>query len=185
MNDIQNCLINSKWLKEFSPYPLNYNTKELDNYIKLSEAIWILPIIGREWYEELLEQVKTNTLTDAHSTALVEAIWPYLGFAVCYEALPMTWASVTEIGVVKGRSENSESLTLKDLTLVQQHLRNQVEARKDFAIHWINDHIQHFPLICQCKGCDCSCCQDNNAKLNKPNPQAQIWSTNRKCTDLK
>ena len=71
---IQNCLINSKWLKEFSPYPLNYNTKELDNYIKLSEAIWILPIIGREWYEELLEQVKTNTLTDANSTALVEAI---------------------------------------------------------------------------------------------------------------
>lgn len=46
--------------------------KRADNYIKLSEAIWILPIIGREWYEELLEQVKTNTLTDANSTALVE-----------------------------------------------------------------------------------------------------------------
>lgn len=180
---IQNCLINSKWLKEFSPYPLNYNTKELDNYIKLSEAIWIIPTIGREWYEELLEQVKTNTLTDANSTALVEAIWPYLGFAVCYEALPMTWASVTEIGIVKGHSEFSESLTLKDLTLVQQHLRNQVEARKDYCKQWICEHYMSFPLADVCS-CGCSCCQEN-AKLNKPNPQAQIWATNRKNTDLR
>ena len=179
---IQNCLINSKWLKEFSPYPLNYNTKELDNYIKLSEAIWILPIIGREWYEELLQQVKTNTLTDANSTALVEAIWPYLGFAVCYEALPMTWASVTEIGVVKGHSDNSESLTIKDLTLVQQHLRNQVEARKDYCKKWICEHIVSFPKA-NCCSCDCSCCQDK-AKLNKPNPQEQIWTTKRKNTNL-
>ena len=128
---IQNCLINSKWLKEFSIYPLNYNTKELENYIKLAEAIWIEPVIGHDWYEELLSQVKTNSLTEENSTALVEAIWPYLGFAVAYEALPMTWASVTELGVVKGHSDNSESLTMKDLTLVQQHIRSQVEARKD------------------------------------------------------
>ena len=180
---IQNCLINSKWLKEFSPYPLNYNTKELDNYIKLSEAIWILPIIGREWYEELLKQVKTNTLTDANSTALVEAIWPYLGFAVCYEALPMTWASVTETGIVKGHSDNSESLTLKDLTLVQQHLRNQVEARKDYCKQWLCEHSVSFPLI-DCCGCGCSWCQHNNTKLNKPNPNQQIYSTRRKCTNL-
>lgn len=181
---IQNCLINSKWLKEFSPYPLNYNTKELDNYIKLSEAIWIEPILGREWYEELLEQVKTNTLTDANSTALVEAIWPYLGFAVCYEALPLTWASVTEIGVVKGHSENSESLTMKDLTLVQQHLRNQVEARKDYCKKWICEHILSFPKA-NCCSCGCSCCQDNQGKLNPPNRNQELYSTRRQCTDLK
>ena len=121
-------------------------------------------------------------MTDANSTALVEAIWPYLGFAVCYEALPMTWASVTETGIVKGHSDNSESLTLKDLTLVQQHLRNQVEARKDYCKQWLCEHSVSFPLVDLCK-CGCSSCQEN-AKLNKPNPQAQIYSTNRKCTNL-
>ena len=94
----------------------------------------------------------------------------------------MTWASVTEIGIVKGHSDNSESLTLKDLTLVQQHLRNQVEARKDYCKQWLCEHSVSFPLI-DCCGCGCSCCQEN-AKLNKPNPQAQIWTTNRKCTNL-
>ena len=123
-------------------------------------------------------------MTPENATLLVEAIYPYLGFAVAYESLPTTWAHFSEVGITKGKSDNSESLTIKDLTLVQQHLRNQVEARKDFAIHWINDHIQYFPLICQCKGCECSCCQDN-AKLNKPNPNKELYSTSRPCTDLR
>ena len=180
---IQNCLINSKWLKEFSIYPLNYNTKELENYIKLAEAIWIEPVIGHDWYEELLSQVKTNSLTEENSTALVEAIWPYLGFAVAYEALPMTWASVTELGVVKGHSDNSESLTMKDLTLVQQHIRSQVEARKDYCKRWICEHYTYYPLADVC-ACNCSCC-NNNAQLNAPNPMNQIYATRRKCTTLK
>lgn len=181
---IHNCLINSKWLKEFSPYPLNYNTKELDNYIKLAETIWIEPILGRDFYEELLEQVATNSLTEENSTALVEAIWPYLGFAVCYEALPMTWASVTEIGVVKGHSDNSDSLTLKDMTYVQQHLRTQVEARKDYCKKWLCEHNESFPSM-DCCSCGCSCCNESHGKLNAPNPLKQIWSTRRINTNLK
>ena len=77
---MNNVLINDKWLKEFSPIPLNYNTKELQNYVKLAESIWIEPIIGSDLYEELLDQVANNTLTDTNSTALVEAIYPYLAF---------------------------------------------------------------------------------------------------------
>ena len=88
---IQSTIINEKWLKEFSPIPLNYNLKELHNYIKLAESIWIEPLIGWEWYDELIAQVAENNLTEANSTALVEAIYPYLGFAVAYEALPRGW----------------------------------------------------------------------------------------------
>lgn len=179
---IQNCIINSKWLKEFSPYPLNYNTKELDNYIKLAETIWLLPTIGYEFYEELLEQVRENTLTEANSTALVEAIYPYLGFAVCYEALPIMWAHISEVGITKGKSDNSESLSLKDMSYVQQHLRNQVEARKDYLKKWLCEHSSAFPKL-DCCSCGCSCC--SNGGLNKPNPLYEIYSTRRKCTDLR
>lgn len=179
---IHNCLINSKWLKEFSIYPLNYNTKELDNYIKLAEDIWIEPIIGHEWYEELLEQVRTNSLTEENSTALVEAIYPYLGFAVAYEALPTTWAHVSEIGITKGHSDQSDSLDLKDLTLVQNHIRTQLEARKDFCKKWICEHINSFPKA-SCCGCGCGCCQ-GNSKLNNPNPMKQLYSPYRKCINL-
>lgn len=180
---IQNTIINEKWLKEFSPIPLNYDMKELHNYIKLAETIWIEPIIGSDFYGELLDQVADNQLTDENSTALVEAIYPYLGFAVAYEALPIIWGHISEVGITKGKSDNSDPLSLKDITYVQQHLRTQVEARKDYCKKWLCERNETFPTL-DCCACGCSCCQDNS-KLNKPNPYKQIHSTNRKCTDLK
>lgn len=181
---IQNTIINEKWLKEFSPIPLNYNMKELHNYIKLAETIWVEPVIGHRFYEELLEQVANNELSDVNSTALVDAIYPYLGFAVAYEALPIMWAHISEVGITKGKSDNSDSLDLKDMTYVQQHLRTQVEARKDYCKKWLCERSIAFPTI-DCCACGCSCCNDNNGKLNNPNPLNQIYSTRRVNTDLK
>lgn len=180
---IQNTLINEKWLREFSPIPLNYDLKELHNYIKLAESIWIEPLIGYQFYDELLLQVKENNLTEANSTALTEAIWPYLGFAVAYEALPIMWAHISSVGITKGKSDNSDSLDLKDMTYFQQHLRNQVEARKDYCKKWLCEHFQYYPDMDVC-GCGCSCCSDN-AKLNYPNPEKQIYSTLRLNTNLR
>lgn len=180
---IQNCIINEKWLKEYSPIPLNYNMKELHNYIKLAETIWLVPIIGNEFYEELLEQVADNILTEENSTALVEAIYPYLGFAIAYEALPFIWGHISEVGITKGKSENSDSLDLKDITYISQHLRTQVEARKDYCKKWLCEHYQSFPNLNVC-ACECSCCCNDAAKLNKPNPYKQLYTTNRRCTDI-
>lgn len=180
---IQNTLINEKWLKEFSPIPLNYNLKELHNYIKLAETIWILPLLGYDFYDELLDQVDNNNLTDVNSTALVEAIYPYLGFAVAYEALPIMWAHISEVGITKGKSDNSDSLDLKDMTYFSQHLRAQVEARKDYCKKWLCEHQDYYENLDVC-GCECdSCCK--KAKLNYPNPWKQIHTTCRKDTRLR
>lgn len=177
-------LLNKKLLKQFSPFPLNYDLTEVMQYVDVAEKIWIIKTIGYAQYEELQEQVKNNNLTEENSTLLVEAIYPYLGFAVAYESLPLTWASVTEIGVVKGHSDNSESLSLKDISYVQEHLRRQVEVRKDFAIQWIKDHIEYYPLIAQCTNCDCGCC-NSIAKLNQPNPDYKVYKPFKRNTTLR
>lgn len=180
---IQNTLINEKWLKEFSPIPLNYNLKELHNYIKLAETIWVEPLIGSMFYDELLDQVANNNLTDVNSTALVEAIYPYLGFAVAYEALPIMWAHISEVGITKGKSDNSDSLDLKDMTYMSQHLRNQVEARKEYCKKWLCQHFQYYPDLDVC-GCGCDCC-NNGAKLKHPNPNYMIYKPTKKNTNLR
>ena len=180
---IQNTLINEKWLKEFSPIPLNYNLKELHNYIKLAETIWIEPLIGSEFYDELLDQVANNSLTDVNSTALVEAIYPYLGFAVALEALPIMWAHISEVGITKGKSENSDSLDLKDMTYMSQHLRAQVEARKDYCKKWLCQRFQYFPDLDVC-GCGCDCC-NNTASLKSPNPNYMVYKPIKKNTNLR
>lgn len=180
---IQNILFNEKWLKEFSVIPLNFNTKEVQNYLKLSETIWLEPIIGTPLYDELLYQVKYNKLTDENSTLLVEAIYPYLGFCVAYEALPTLIYHVSEVSITKGKSDNSETIDLKETSYFENHLRRQIEARKDYLLKWLCEHQESFPLFDNCKcGCN-SCC--NTKGLNTPNPNWELFTPPRKNTDLR
>lgn len=180
---LQNTLINSKWLKEFSVIPLNFNTKEVENFVKIAEINWIVDTIGYDWYEELLEQVKENNLTPENSTALVEAIYPYLAMAVCYEALPSMVYHISEVSITKGKSENSEPLTLKELTYYEQFIKRQLQVRGDFCKKWICEHQDYYPLADYC-ACGCSCCNENTT-LNKPKSFQQLYSTQRKNTNLK
>lgn len=176
-------LLNKSILKKYSPFPLNYDLTEVMQYVDITEKIWIIKTIGLQQYDELQEQVKNNNLTPENATLLVEAIYPYLGFAVAYESCPILWAHLSEIGWTKGHSDNSEALTLKELTLIQDHIRRQLEARKDFAIQWIKDHIEYYPLIQECVTCECGCCE-KDGKLNPPNKYWQLYSPKRICTDL-
>lgn len=175
-------LINKELLKRYSPFPQNYDLTEVMNYVDLAEKMYILPIIGNDFYEELTEQVESNTVTSENSTALVEAIYPLLGFAVAHESLPLTWAKISEVGVVKSSSDNSEPLTLKDLTLVQQHLKNQVQVRIDYAKHWLCEHQFYYPKLEICN-CGCSNCGKN--KLSNTAPKLELYSTFRRNTNLK
>lgn len=175
-------LLNRKILSEYSPYPSQYDLTEVMQYVDLSEKIHIIPLIGNAMYDELCEEVKNNNITPENATLLVEAIYPLLGFAVAYEALPLTWASISEIGVVKGHSDNSDSLTLKDITYVSEHLKRQLQARGDYALEWIKDRIEYYPLIAECTSCKCSCQPKN---LYKPQSFQQLYSPRRRPTDLK
>lgn len=180
-------LIDSKYLKKFSPIPLNYNLDEVKNYINIAELIWILPIIGDDFYDELCTQVEEDSLTEANQTLFLEALYPYLAYAVTLEALPFIWSDINEKGITLNRSENSESVTLKDMTYLESHVRRQVEARKDFFIKYLDTHLESFPLYEEFKHCGCNnsdgCC--SNAKLHKPNPLYQVWSTKRINTNLR
>jgi hypothetical protein len=175
-------LLNRKILSEYSPYPTQYDLTEVMQYVDLSEKIHIIPLIGNAMYDELCEEVKNNNLTPENATLLVEALYPLLGFAVAYEALPLTWASVTEIGVVKGHSDNSDSLSLKDMTYVSEHLKRQLQARGDYALEWIKDRIEYYPLIAQCTSCKCSC---QPKDLYKPKSFQQLYSPRRRNTDIR
>lgn len=173
-------LITSKYLKQFSPIPLNYNLDEVKNYINIAELIWILPIIGEDFYDELQDEVDNDELTEENQTLFLEALYPYLAYAVTLEALPFVWSDINEKGITLNKSDNSDSVTLKDLTYIEGHLRRQVEARKDFFIRYLNTHIESFPMV-DMSGC--SCCNDNGN--NNPNKWYQLYSPKRICTTLR
>lgn len=178
-------IINEKYFKQYSPIPVNYNMTEVKNYIPVAEKIWVKPLIGYSLFDEIEQQVKNNQVSEANATLLTEGgLWQYLAFATVYEALPMIWSHISEVGVTKGKSDNSDSLDLKDMTYVSQHLRNQVEVLKDQLKRWICEHYTYYPLADVC-ACNCDCCCNKNQNLNDPNPDYKIYKPYRKCTNLK
>ena len=78
-------IINEKYLKQYSPIPVNYNMAEVKNYIPVAEKIWVIPLIGSDLFEEIDEQVKNNTVSEENATLLTEGgLWQYLAFATVY-----------------------------------------------------------------------------------------------------
>jgi len=179
-------LINKKYLSEYSPLPKNYDVANLMPYVNVAEKIWVVDLVGIEFYLELSEQVQKNELSEENATLLTEGgLWQYLAYATLYEGLPFIWARITEAGIQLGKSDNSDSIDIKDLTVFQQHLRNQVEVLKEQLIKWLCTHAESFPLFdtCQCDECGCGCGKD--ASLKYPNPQRIIYGTPRRCTSIK
>lgn len=176
-------IINESFFKQYSPIPINYNMAEIKNYISVAEKIWVKPLIGSDLFDEIQEQVDNDTITPTNATLLTEGgLWQYLAFATVYEALPMIWSHISEVGVTKGKSDNSDSLDLKDMTYVSQHLRNQVEVLKDQLKKFICEHNEYYPLADVC-ACQCECC-NKHAKLNAPNPNQQIYKPRKRFIDL-
>jgi hypothetical protein len=154
------------------------------NYVGVAEKIWVKPLIGYDLFDEIEEQVANNTVSPENATLLTDGgLWQYLSYSTCLEGLPFIWAHISEVGVTKGKSDNSDSLDLKDMTYVTQHLRNQVEVLKDQLKRWICEHYTYYPKADVC-ACNCDCC-NNSPKLNAPNPNVELYSTRRKNTNIR
>ena len=177
-------IINEKYFKQYSPIPINYNMAELKNYISVAQEIWVKPLIGYELFDEIEQQVAENNVSPQNATLLTEGkLWQYLAYATCLEGLAFIWAHFSEVGITIAESDSSKSITLKDLTYIEGHLRRQVEFLKESVKRYICEHYTYYPLADVC-ACECSCC-GNNAKLNYPNPNQQLYKPYKRCTDIK
>lgn len=141
----QKTLINAEYLKSYSMFPKNYDLTDIENFVPIAEQIHILPILGVALYEELLEQVTENKLTDENSTLLLE-VYRVEGIAVLYESLPFVWAHVSQVGITKGKSDNSDSLENKDLSYINTHVKAQLDYAKSYLRDWLNTYAINFPL---------------------------------------
>lgn len=176
-------IINRALLSKYSPLPKNYDFSEIMNYVPVAQEIWIKPLIGCDLMDELEDQVEHNNLSEENQALMTEGfLLQYLSYAVCLEGLPFIWTNFCEQGITLGESDHSKSITLRDLTYIQQHLRNQVEVLKDSVKRYICEHYTYYPKADVC-ACGCDCC-NRNQQLNTPNPNFEIYGTPRKCTKL-
>lgn len=194
-------LITEEYLKLYSPIPNNYNWDDIKPFIPIAQEIWVSDILGRPLYNELLEQVSNNEVSGENATLLLK-LYPYLSIAIVYESLPFIANHISEKGITKNSSDNSEPISNTELTNIQNHLRTQLEFLKMNFKKWLNEHAECYVLYnidncnsnCNIDDCDAfSLFQWNTNRLNisdkkylnkyykmknKPNSNNRLFSSN-------
>lgn len=200
-------LINESYLKKYSPLPKNYNMEEVMPFVHPAEIIWVEPILGTALYDELIQQVNDNQVTELNSTLLLN-IYPYLAFAVVYQALPFIQFHISEVGVTKGKSDNSDSISNKDANYMSAHLRSMLEEMKKLLKKFLDDNSEFYPKYkpegepcnCKCENNDYSWIYDYYDGTNKydwekaivkcrlmkhrPNPNNLLYATPRQSVEI-
>ena len=141
----QRTLFNEEYLKEYSLLPTNFSTQEIWNFIPLTEQLHIVPIIGDALYKELLDQVERNEVTPANASLLLE-IYPFEGLALMEVCMPYLAIHVSEVGLTKGKSENSDSADVNDINYLTNYVRSQMEPLKKKLVQFLNDNAELYPL---------------------------------------
>lgn len=149
----QRCLMNKEYLKEYSLLPINFNTDEIWNFIPLAEQLHIVPIIGQEMYNELLDQVENNEVTPENASLLLQ-IYPFEGLAIMEVSMPYIAFHITEVGITKGSSENSDSVTTNDINYLTNYVRSQMVPYKERLIEFISQNFELYPNIKIEKKCE-------------------------------
>lgn len=155
-------LINNDYLAAYSPLPVNYNYEEIRPFITIAEAIWVVDVLGKKLYDELIEQVQDNNVTPENSTLLLK-LYPYLAMAVTYEALPFIAHHFSEKGITNGKSDNSEPVTNAQLVNIQNHIRTELEVLKRMLKDFMKEHSDCYPSYhdsCVCASTDDCCFAD-------------------------
>ena len=195
-------VLTEDYLKANAPISININLKQIKPYISIAEKIWLIPVIGLPLYEELLEQVNTNKLTEENST-LYLMLAPYISFAVIYESAPFLMYHFSDVGVTRGKSDNSDSITINEANFISTRLRSTLETLKSNFKKWLDEHSDSYPLYkpdnCSCDNSECTDCdwiiqyygggyKNHNWQYflnkNKPNTRLQCFTTPRKPIDL-
>ena len=138
--------MNKEYLKEYSLLPINFNTDEIWNFIPLAEQLHIVPIIGQEMYKELLDQVENNEVTPENASLLLQ-IYPFEGLAIMEVSMPYIAYHITEVGITKGSSENSDSVNTNDINYLTNYVRSQMTLCKERLIEFISQNSELYPSI--------------------------------------
>lgn len=137
-------LINDKYIRQYSLFPSNYDLTEVRNFIGITENIHVIPIIGINLYNKLLEMINNDTLDENYSELLVN-IYKLEGIALYFETLPFVWSHLSQVGITLGKSDNSDSLTSDDLNFILERVKSNINFNKDSLVAYLEANKDKFP----------------------------------------
>ena len=132
--------ISEKYIKTNSSLNDNVWGDSLLPAIRESMDINLQSAIGSELYQTLIEEVKTNTLSEVHKTLMDNYIQPYLMYQTIAGLIPILGSKIGNIGTVVSEDEYVVSLSQgerEDLTYQYQY---KADHYRETMIKFLKDN---------------------------------------------
>lgn len=134
----------------------NFDTSLLSRYIFIAQSRYIKPVLGDDFYEEMVEQVDGSTLTADNTALLDDWIKPALAYFVTYLALPQIRNEITEKGIMNNSSETSDASSTGDYASLRSSMLDLAQVHTNNITTFVNsaqdDDSTKYPLFGDCGG---------------------------------
>ena len=107
--------VTTKDMATFTPMNGNIDVDNLIQYMKIGQDIHILNYLGSDLYNKINDDIVASTLTGDYLTLVNTYIKPMVIWYGFYEYLKFAPYSVSNLGIFKHLSENSESVDDKEI----------------------------------------------------------------------
>lgn len=148
-------LINEDNFKLYSQVSRNVGIDKCYPFLQLAQAFHIEPILGTALLEELQEQIKNNDITELNKALLIK-IAPALSAFTDFIAARGLAYTITQKGITREHSENSESLDANEMGYYISGLREIADKQTDILIKYLCRCRDSYPSWKPDDECACS-----------------------------
>ena len=113
------------------------DTDRFIQYVKIAQNIHIQNYIGTDLYNKISTDIIADNLTGNYQTLVETHIKPCLVHWAMVEYLPWAAYAVSNKGIFKGTSENSESVSKEEVDFL-------IEKQRTTAQYYTDRMIEHF-----------------------------------------
>jgi len=148
-------LIDEQKLKLYSDITRNVGVDKIIPYVALAQPFFIDDVLGSPLVAELTLQIADGNLTEANE-ALMLKIAPVLALYTQYIAMRGLTYTIAEKGIVKFKSENSETISEKELAEFIYSTKENAEMAKELLIKYLCECSDQYPLWRPSQECNCN-----------------------------
>ena len=159
-------IISEELLKLYSPLSRNVDVDKIYPYLHLAQPFFIESILGTALLQELQHQIEEGEITEENK-ALILKTAPVLAYYGTYLAMRSLTYSITEKGMTKEKSENSESISERELGEYVLSIKNQAEMYADVIIKYLCRCALSYPLWRPEEDCHCEKWVETDGKAEK------------------
>ena len=137
--------INDKDLKSFSNISGNLDPDRYLNACYLAQITHIQSMLGTELYDRLTKDIEESTLNATYRALLEDYIKPVLIHYTLVELYPRISLQISNKGIYKHRSENSDTASAQEIDDMIERERSAAQFHADRFLDYIKNNTTTFP----------------------------------------